>query len=279
VDGTSRDLPVPSSSQDVLSEHVFSGGTVASNLRMRQKSFGLHGDEPIRDARIWREQEHNQIVAGIFTLIGRSDNQAVRWGRLALVWLAVSSCATAQGTIVSIRSWGGGYGGTPESTLRLNCLPNLEGSRDERCQQFRAVLAAARQPNMESPGNAMGITPQWLAANVDEAVRHDLPESTVPHTPAQIALFRSAFTNPTLTSEIVKHFCCGTDDYPHARIQVFGQDTGKIFLISDSQNVFYDSLAAGGERQALLGESSGSWRRVIQAIAERLSQSGWDRRH
>jgi hypothetical protein len=182
--------------------------------------------------------EHNQIVAGIFPLIGSSTDQSFRWAWLALIWVAVSGCAAAQGTIVNIRSWGGGFGGTPESAIRFSCLPNIEGSTDETCQQFRVVLAAARQHKTVSSGDAMGITPQWLVANVDDAVRRDLPESTVPHAPAQIALFRSAFTDASLTNELVKYFCCHTDDYPHARIAVFGQNTGTISLVSDSQNVF-----------------------------------------
>jgi hypothetical protein len=84
----------------------------------------------------------------------------------------------------------------------------------------------------------MGITPQWLAANVDDAVRRDLAELTVQHTTVQIALFRSAFTDASLTNELVKSFCCYTDDYPHARIEVSGRDKGTISLVSDSQNVF-----------------------------------------
>jgi len=178
------------------------------------------------------------MVVGIFALAGSSTDQSCRWSWLALVWIAVSGYAAAQGTIVNIRSWGGGYGGTPESALRFSCAPTLEGSSDDRCQQFRAVLAAARQQNPASSGNAMGITPQWLAANVDDAARHDLPESTERHAPAQIALFRSAFMNASLTNELLKYFCCHTDDYPHARIQVFDQNMGTISLDSDSQNVF-----------------------------------------
>jgi hypothetical protein len=178
-------------------------------------------------------------MSGIYTRIGKCGTDGVfRWGWLSLLLVAVSGCADAQGTMVNIRSWGGGFGGAPETALKFSCRPSLEGSGDESCQQLRAVLAAARQPHEASAGSAMGITPAWLAANVDDAVRRDLPESTVQRPPAQVLLFRTTFMDASLTNELVKYFCCHTDDYPHARIEVSGQDKRTISLASDSQNVF-----------------------------------------
>jgi hypothetical protein len=123
-------------------------------------------------------------------------------------------------------------------TLQFDCSPSLEASKDKKCRQFQAVLAVTKQKDDEPSGNQFGISPQWLAANVDKAVERDLPKNGRPHSPAQIALFRSAFTDASLISELLGHFGSGTDDFPRVHIEALSQGGRKIVLESESQQLF-----------------------------------------
>jgi hypothetical protein len=159
--------------------------------------------------------------------------------RLGITWILLSGCAAAQETTVKIRSWGGGYAGTPGTYLQFSCSPSIELAEDAKCRQVRGVLAAAEQRVPSASGNPMGITSQWLTANVDAAAQNDLPHAQKP-TSEQLALFRSAFVDASL----IKQFCCRTDDlghtddYPHARVEILGQGGRRILLSSDRQNLF-----------------------------------------
>jgi hypothetical protein len=97
------------------------------------------------------------------------------------------------------------------------------------------MLAAARSAPRSQPSNWLGITPEWLAANVDQAVQEDLANLPVvdgPPSPSQIALFRAAFLDPgILSGSDLVHL----DDYPDVRIEFKSGKTKAVFHSSSAE--------------------------------------------
>ncbi len=151
------------------------------------------------------------------------------------LWL-LSSLAVGQSVSVTIQSQWCGLGEPQNETLTFRCSPTIDGARSKQCRQFAAVLRAARSTRKDDSANRLGITPEWLATNVDDAIKKDLPQYNGRPSPQQITLFQSAFLDPASLSRLT--FSWHTGDYPKVRVEArIGQEI-QASLETDSQFIF-----------------------------------------
>jgi hypothetical protein len=99
------------------------------------------------------------------------------------------------------------------------------------------LLAALESPRTEFSPASLGITPKWLAANVDLAIQQDLPKHDRPHSKEQLRLFRTTFLDGDKAEALVRSFGYGTDDFPSFVLEAEDSDGSRTIVNSDDQSV------------------------------------------
>ena len=156
---------------------------------------------------------------------------------LALL-LSVSFLGHAAGRVVIHSAWWG-LGPREDRSLSFTCVPNFQTAKSSRCVLFRRLLSAIDSP-FESTENLFGITPAWLAANVQTAINRDVKEQYSRASQRQIALFRTAFLDSARARARAERLIgrWGTDDYPSFVLEAEDSDGARTIIRSDRQAIF-----------------------------------------
>ena len=157
--------------------------------------------------------------------------------RLALL-LSVSFLGHAAGRVVIHSAWWG-LGPRQDQSLSFTCVPNFQAAKSSRCALFRRLLSAIDSSG-DSTEALLGITPAWLAANVQTAINRDVKEQHRRPSERQISLFRVAFLDSAKADDRAKKLIAqwGTDDYPSFALAAEDSDGTRTTIRSDRQAVF-----------------------------------------
>jgi hypothetical protein len=165
---------------------------------------------------------------------------------VSLILFVPVSVATAQARheakVITIRSGWGGLGASKDLTVQITRTPSgfKRDGKSVDAKLVEALVTAVDAPRIAKPNAAnLGITPEWLNAQVDQQKPSAFSQASKT-TPGQLALFKQKFTDLNTISSVVPDMWRYTsfDDYPGASFVIEYDDGSKVTASTHSYYVF-----------------------------------------